>query len=268
MTREPRRNEEIRDKRKRHDRILLRLLQPLDLSRVPQHPAAGEGVRGGDPWRPILVGGIFNTVNPSVYAAREHPVPAEAGLPAEGHAGLGAVGGARDQVPADRVSGQQRQGDARLHPARATGQAGAVRARGVRGLLGRGPGHLAGTRCWPRSARASASTRQAFFAGIAQQAIKDQLKANTDELIAPRRLRLADHLRRRRRHVFRQRPPAADPRGAGATQSERGLMPRAVVCRELGPPERLQLESFPRAPLQAGECGSRSAPPGSIFRTF
>lgn len=25
-------------------------------------------------WRPILVGGIFNTVNPSVYAAREHPV--------------------------------------------------------------------------------------------------------------------------------------------------------------------------------------------------
>lgn len=31
----------------------------------------GETVR----WRPILVGGIFNTVNPSVYASREHPVP-------------------------------------------------------------------------------------------------------------------------------------------------------------------------------------------------
>jgi 2-hydroxychromene-2-carboxylate isomerase len=29
-------------------------------------------------WRPILVGGIFNTVNPSVYEAREHPVPAKA----------------------------------------------------------------------------------------------------------------------------------------------------------------------------------------------
>jgi 2-hydroxychromene-2-carboxylate isomerase len=26
-------------------------------------------------WRPILVGGIFNTVNPSVYASREKPVP-------------------------------------------------------------------------------------------------------------------------------------------------------------------------------------------------
>ncbi|HRY90166.1 MAG TPA: DsbA family protein, partial [Rubrivivax sp.] len=28
-------------------------------------------------WRPILVGGVFNAVNPSVYAAREHPVPAK-----------------------------------------------------------------------------------------------------------------------------------------------------------------------------------------------
>jgi 2-hydroxychromene-2-carboxylate isomerase len=29
-------------------------------------------------WRPILVGGIFNTVNPSVYAQRADPVPAKA----------------------------------------------------------------------------------------------------------------------------------------------------------------------------------------------
>ncbi len=29
-------------------------------------------------WRPILVGGIFNTVNPSVYEQRQHPVPAKA----------------------------------------------------------------------------------------------------------------------------------------------------------------------------------------------
>jgi 2-hydroxychromene-2-carboxylate isomerase len=28
-------------------------------------------------WRPILVGGIFNTVNPSVYRSREQPVPAK-----------------------------------------------------------------------------------------------------------------------------------------------------------------------------------------------
>ena len=29
-------------------------------------------------WRPILVGGIFNTVNPSVYESRQHPVPVKA----------------------------------------------------------------------------------------------------------------------------------------------------------------------------------------------
>src|SRR5262249_58529653 len=28
-------------------------------------------------WRPILVGGIFNTINPSVYRSREDPVPAK-----------------------------------------------------------------------------------------------------------------------------------------------------------------------------------------------
>ncbi len=28
-------------------------------------------------WRPILVGGVFNAVNPSVYAARDNPVPSK-----------------------------------------------------------------------------------------------------------------------------------------------------------------------------------------------
>jgi 2-hydroxychromene-2-carboxylate isomerase len=28
-------------------------------------------------WRPILVGGVFNAANPSVYASRENPVPAK-----------------------------------------------------------------------------------------------------------------------------------------------------------------------------------------------
>src|SRR5262249_33632008 len=33
--------------RKRHDRVLFRLLQPLDLPRLPQHPAAGQGIWRG-----------------------------------------------------------------------------------------------------------------------------------------------------------------------------------------------------------------------------
>jgi NADPH:quinone reductase len=34
---------------------------------------------------------------------------------------------------------------------------------------------------------------------------------------------------------------------------ERGLMPKAVICRELGPPESLQLEDFTSAPLAPGQ---------------
>ena len=32
-------------------------------------------------WRPILVGGIYNTVNPTVYEQRSKPVPAKLDAP-------------------------------------------------------------------------------------------------------------------------------------------------------------------------------------------
>ena len=34
-------------------------------------------------------------------------------------------------------------------------------------------------------------------------------------------------------------------------------MPKAVVCRELGPPERLRLESFAAPPLEPGAGAGR-----------
>ena len=52
-----------------------------------------------------------------------------------------------------------------------------------------------------------------------------------------RRVRLADHLRRQDRHVFRQRPAAADPRGAGSgakrapPDAEGGGLPRTRAAR-------------------------------------
>ena len=60
-------------------RMLLRLLQPVDLFRVPQ-PAADARRKSASTiaWRPILVGGVFNAVNPSVHNSREKPVPAKA----------------------------------------------------------------------------------------------------------------------------------------------------------------------------------------------
>src|SRR6185437_628430 len=88
-------------------------------------------------WRPILVGGIFNSINPSVYATRDNPVPAKLAYQKKDMADW-----ARHQDAADGVSGEQRQGDARLHLLeQGLGQGhGAVRARGVRNLLGRRPG--------------------------------------------------------------------------------------------------------------------------------
>ena len=40
--------------------------------------AVAEKIQEPVKWRPILVGGVFNAVNPSVYAQRENPVPAKA----------------------------------------------------------------------------------------------------------------------------------------------------------------------------------------------
>ena len=133
-------------------------------------------------WRPILVGGIFNTDQSQRLCLARDAGAAEGALQEEGPRRLGALCGACDQDAADGVSGEQRQGDARLHLA---GQGhGAVRARGVRGLLGRRQGHLAGCGADRDLQEASASIPQKFFAGIGEQAIKDQLKANTDEVMA------------------------------------------------------------------------------------
>src|SRR5262249_32681474 len=44
----------------------------------PNNPPPAAEVGGPLLWRPILVGGIFNTITPSVYEGRAHPVPVKA----------------------------------------------------------------------------------------------------------------------------------------------------------------------------------------------
>ena len=71
-------------------------------------------------WRPILVGGIFNTINPSVYAGRERPVPAKAAYMRKDLQGLGARSGlVITFLPPSVFPVNQCQGDARLSAARA-----------------------------------------------------------------------------------------------------------------------------------------------------
>jgi 2-hydroxychromene-2-carboxylate isomerase len=40
-------------------------------------PAVAQEFNAPIAWRPFLVGGVFNAINPSVQAARDHPVPAK-----------------------------------------------------------------------------------------------------------------------------------------------------------------------------------------------
>ena len=133
-------------------------------------------------WRPILVGGVFNAVNPSVYAARDNPVPAK-----------------RDYQLKDLRDWARLAGVTILMPP-AVFPVNSVKA--MRGCV------WADTQAellpfasavfeayWGRDQDISqdavlaalcercAIAPQAFFAGIAQDAVKAQLKANTEELI-------------------------------------------------------------------------------------
>ena len=110
--------------------------------------------------------------------------PAQAGLYAEGHAGLGATLRSRHHVPADGLPGEQRQSACAAPswpstrasscptpppPSRPTGATIATFRRRT---------------CWPTSPTKAGIERQRFFAGIETDSCKARLRANTDELIA------------------------------------------------------------------------------------
>jgi 2-hydroxychromene-2-carboxylate isomerase len=136
-------------------------------------------------WRPILVGGIFNTVNPSVYAQREHPVPAKAAYMLKDLGDWARSAQLVIKMPP------------RVFPVNS------VKAmRGCLWLLREEPNAMvpfataAFEAYWGRDldismdavlhevCERSGVDPQALFAGIAEQAIKDQLKVNTDEVMA------------------------------------------------------------------------------------
>ncbi|MBR1204327.1 MULTISPECIES: 2-hydroxychromene-2-carboxylate isomerase [unclassified Bradyrhizobium] len=133
-------------------------------------------------WRPILVGGIFNTVNPSVYAQREKPVPLKARYMKKDLGDWARSAGLAIKMPptvfpvnsVKAMRGCIWLGNEKMVPfARAVFEAywgddkdisqDAV-LTGICTKLGIDPAQ--------------------FLAGIGDQAIKDQLKANTEEVMA------------------------------------------------------------------------------------
>jgi 2-hydroxychromene-2-carboxylate isomerase len=132
-------------------------------------------------WRPILVGGIFNSVNPSVYESRKTPVPAKARYMKKDLADWARSAGLAIKFPPT------------VFPVNSV--------KAMRGCIWLGPQMVPFAKAvfeayWGDDKDISKDEvlgeictqvgidPAKFFAGIAEQAIKDQLKANTDEVIA------------------------------------------------------------------------------------
>jgi len=134
-------------------------------------------------WRPILVGGIFNSVNPSVYESRQTPVPAKAAYMLKDLQDWARAADLRIKMPPSVFPVNSVKvmracivlaGDGKLVPFATAafeaywGDDLDISQDAVIAALCRTAGVDAGE----------------LMAAIGDQAVKDQLKANTDEVIA------------------------------------------------------------------------------------
>jgi 2-hydroxychromene-2-carboxylate isomerase len=134
-------------------------------------------------WRPILVGGIFNSVNPSVYQSRETPVPAKAAYMKKDLADWARAAGLKIVFPPSAFpvnSVKAMRGCIWLAPqgrlvdfARACFQAYWSEDRDI------SQDAVLAELC----ATVGLDT-DAFFAAVADPLVKDQLQANTEEAMA------------------------------------------------------------------------------------
>ncbi|MGB3864207.1 MAG: 2-hydroxychromene-2-carboxylate isomerase [Xanthobacteraceae bacterium] len=133
-------------------------------------------------WRPFLVGGVFNTVNPSVYVSREKPIVPKARYMLKDLGDWARSAGLAIKMPPT------------VFPVNSV--------KAMRGCIWLGNDAMVpfATKVfeayWSDDkdisqdavlsdiCKATGIDPAKFFAGIGEQAIKDQLKANTDELIA------------------------------------------------------------------------------------
>ena len=133
-------------------------------------------------WRPILVGGVFNSVNPSVYFSREHPVPAKQAYQRKDmqdwarHAGI-TIAFPPTVFPVNSVKAMR--GCILLEP-----QGKLVPfARAAFAAYWGEDRDISNDAVLAQVCARAGVDANAFFEGIARQEIKDALKANTEELI-------------------------------------------------------------------------------------
>jgi 2-hydroxychromene-2-carboxylate isomerase len=132
-------------------------------------------------WRPILVGGIFNTVNPSVYAQRDAPVPLKARYMKKDLADWACSAGLAIKMPPSVFpvnSVKAMRGCIFL------GKDMVLFARAVFAAYWGDDKDISKDEVLAEICKGVGVDPPTFFAGIGEQAIKDQLKANTDEVMA------------------------------------------------------------------------------------
>lgn len=134
-------------------------------------------------WRPILVGGIFNTVNPSVYEQRAAPVPAKARYTKKDLQDWARQAGLKIVFPPSVFpvnSVKAMRGCIWLEP-----QGKLVDfARAVFEAYWRDDRDISLDEVLAEICGAVGVDPAAFRAGIAEPAVKDRLRENTDEVIA------------------------------------------------------------------------------------
>ena len=131
-------------------------------------------------WRPILVGGIFNSINPSVYATRENPVPAKLAYQKKDMADWARSAGLAIKMrptvfPVNSVKAMR--GCIWL------GKDMVPFATAVFEAYWGGDKDISQDAVLAEICRKVGIDEQKFFAGISEQGIKDQLKTNTEEVV-------------------------------------------------------------------------------------
>jgi len=127
-------------------------------------------------WRPILVGGIFNSINPSVYATRENPAYQKKDM-ADWARSAGLAIKMRPTVfPVNSVKA--------MRGCIFLGKDMVPFARAVFEIYWGEDQDISQDAVLAEVCRRVGIDAQKLFAGISQQSIKDQLKANTDEVMA------------------------------------------------------------------------------------
>ncbi len=133
-------------------------------------------------WRPILVGGVFNAVNPSVYESRDKPVPAKAAYLRKDVADWARFAGLKilfppTVFPVNSVKAMRGcvflEAEGKLVPF----------ARAVFEAYWTNDEDISQDDVIASVCRRAGVDADFLFAGIGQQSVKDKLRANTEELI-------------------------------------------------------------------------------------